>query len=45
MVVLDFGGLKDGYGSDTTRTVRIGAPTDEEHEAVRSPCRPRTARA
>ena len=38
MVVLDFGGLKDGYGSDTTRTVHVGEPTDEErdvHELVR----------
>jgi Xaa-Pro aminopeptidase len=38
MVVLDFGGLKDGYSSDTTRTVHIGEPTDEErkvHEVVR----------
>lgn len=32
MVVLDFGGLMDGYGSDTTRTVHVGAPTDEEQE-------------
>jgi Xaa-Pro aminopeptidase len=38
MVVLDFGGIKDGYGSDTTRTVHVGEPTDEErevHEIVR----------
>jgi Xaa-Pro aminopeptidase len=38
MVVLDFGGFKDGYGSDTTRTVRVGAPTDDErnvYEIVR----------
>ena len=37
MVVLDFGGLKDGYASDTTRTVHVGEPTDEErkvHEIV-----------
>jgi Xaa-Pro aminopeptidase len=37
MVVLDFGGLMDGYGSDTTRTVHVGEPTDEEravHELV-----------
>ncbi|MFP3466004.1 M24 family metallopeptidase [Leifsonia sp. SIMBA_070] len=32
MIVLDFGGLLDGYGSDTTRTVHVGEPTDEEHE-------------
>jgi Xaa-Pro aminopeptidase len=38
MVVLDFGGIKDGYGSDTTRTVHVAEPTDEErevHEVVR----------
>ncbi|MET9443024.1 aminopeptidase P family protein [Streptomyces sp. NPDC006610] len=38
MVVLDFGGLKDGYGSDTSRTVHVGPPTDEErrvHDLVR----------
>ena len=32
MVVLDFGGLKHGYGSDTTRTVHVGEPTNEERE-------------
>jgi Xaa-Pro aminopeptidase len=38
VVVLDFGGLKDGYGSDTTRTVYVGqSPPDEVrtvHEVV-----------
>jgi len=28
-VVLDFGGLCEGYGSDTTRTVSVGEPSDE----------------
>ncbi|OXS35777.1 aminopeptidase P family protein [Streptomyces sp. XY006] len=39
MVVLDFGGLRDGYGSDTSRTVHVGPPTDEErrvHDVVRA---------
>jgi D-alanyl-D-alanine dipeptidase len=39
MVVLDFGGLKAGYGSDTSRTVHVGEPTDEErrvHDVVRA---------
>ncbi|MFF5105982.1 aminopeptidase P family protein [Streptomyces sp. NPDC000134] len=38
MVVLDFGGLLGGYGSDTSRTVHVGEPTDEErrvHDLVR----------
>lgn len=37
-VVLDFGGLRYGYGSDTTRTVCVGEPTAEireVHEVVR----------
>ncbi|KPH99278.1 Xaa-Pro dipeptidase [Actinobacteria bacterium OK074] len=39
MVVLDFGGLMDGYGSDTSRTVHVGEPTAEEravHDVVRA---------
>ncbi|MGW2865404.1 M24 family metallopeptidase [Streptomyces sp. NPDC001205] len=39
MVVLDFGGLKHGYGSDTTRTVHVGEPSEEErrvHDVVRA---------
>jgi len=38
MVVLDFGGLKHGYGSDTSRTVHVGEPREEErrvHDIVR----------
>ena len=37
-VVLDFGGLRYGYGSDTTRTVCVGEPSSEireVHEIVR----------
>ncbi|TDE92597.1 aminopeptidase P family protein [Occultella glacieicola] len=37
-VVLDFGGLMSGYGSDTSRTVCVGEPTSlisEVHEVVR----------
>ncbi|HET6213070.1 MAG TPA: aminopeptidase P family protein [Micromonosporaceae bacterium] len=37
-VVLDFGGLKQGYGSDTTRTVTVGEPSAEirkVHDIVR----------
>ncbi len=37
-VVLDFGGLMGGYGSDTSRTVCVGEPTAqirEVHEVVR----------
>ena len=31
-VVLDFGGLLEGYGSDTTRTVSVGEPSPELRE-------------
>jgi D-alanyl-D-alanine dipeptidase len=37
-VVMDFGGVLDGYCSDTTRTVSIGEPSDElvrVHEVVK----------
>ncbi|MEV0091459.1 aminopeptidase P family protein [Streptomyces sp. NPDC050738] len=37
-VVLDFGGLKHGYGSDTSRTVHVGEPSVAEqrvHDVVR----------
>ncbi|MFG2724870.1 M24 family metallopeptidase [Streptomyces canus] len=39
MVVLDFGGLKDGYASHLTRTVHVGEPAEEErtvHDLVRT---------
>jgi Xaa-Pro aminopeptidase len=46
MVVLDFGGLKEGYGSDISRTVHVGEPTAEEqrvHDIVREAQRAATA--
>ena len=43
MVVLDFGGLKYGYGPDTTRTVHVGKPTDEEREVHEIVCRAQQA--
>ncbi|GAA4842926.1 aminopeptidase P family protein [Luteimicrobium xylanilyticum] len=39
LVVLDFGGLRYGYGSDTTRTVSVGEPNakqQEVHDVVRA---------
>jgi Xaa-Pro aminopeptidase len=39
VVVLDFGGTVDGYGSDITRTVSVGEPTQEVkqvYEVVRA---------
>jgi Xaa-Pro aminopeptidase len=38
VVVLDFGGFVDGYGSDTTRTVSVGEPSADAvrvHDIVR----------
>ena len=32
MLVLDFGGIREGYASDITRTVHVGEPTAEECE-------------
>jgi D-alanyl-D-alanine dipeptidase len=43
MVVLDFGGLKHGYGSDTTRTVHVGEATDEERDVHEIVCRAQQA--
>jgi len=33
LVVLDFGGLRDGYGSDTTRTVLVAGGADDARAA------------
>jgi D-alanyl-D-alanine dipeptidase len=38
MVVLDFGGTRDGYSSDISRTVHVGEPTDEEREVHEIVC-------
>jgi D-alanyl-D-alanine dipeptidase len=38
-IVLDFGGLMHGYGSDTSRTVSVGRPSElasEVHDVVRA---------
>jgi Xaa-Pro aminopeptidase len=38
IVVLDFGGFVDGYGSDTTRAVSVGEPSEDAvrvHDVVR----------
>ena len=43
MVVLDFGGLKFGYGSDTTRTVHVGEPTVEERDVHEIVCQAQQA--
>ena len=32
LVILDFGGFVDGYGSDTTRTVSVGEPSPQQRE-------------
>jgi Xaa-Pro aminopeptidase len=32
MVVMDFGGIKHGYGSDITRTVHVGEASDAERD-------------
>ena len=45
MVVLDFGGLKDGYGSDTSRTVHVGEPSAEEQRGPRRRTRGAAGRA
>lgn len=34
--VLNFGGLVDGYGSDTSRTVHVGEPGKAERRVRRS---------
>ena len=40
-VVMDFGGVRDDYYSDITRTVFVGEPSDEERDGLRGgPGRP-----